>query len=586
MGGDMSNRHVGYPGRKRRWNHALVVVIVASQVLAVAAHVSPSLSHHPSTTIVQRRWARFLPWKRKRHQLDGSAQDRGRSWLDSQGSESQRTPPEETTDDGIEDKYIDHAPYQPQSPWAFLAEKISTIHPATVGRVLARCLQVGMLSYLGYTVWKIATDIATAVTKDDNDSLTGSSFVKNQEDVQKILELIHMDPSTEIPLTPGLVELPLQLVRLGQKLRASGVPVFSRGNDQPSIEKLFRTLTKEEAVVLEQCLIHPPDRASNAPVGLTGVQQHLHRTAALLRQSAEDGAPPHFPSLFGTGRSSIPGILLYGPPGCGKTLLVQGLAAQAPCLVLTPSVIFRKYLGESNAQVRRLFSLLSKLAPCILCIDELDGLFRERNDREDAVARELKTEFFQWWDGLLTTKAQNILVIGATNRPFDVDAAVLRRLPQSYFVGFPDTPVRFQILRRFLADVPLVKDFQWAAITGRTAGYSPSDIRNLLQMATVISTGRQLSHEDVLRAMHIVAPPRLSPMYKAKMQMYLNGDHNHVRGSGEENDEDESDGTSTRWQTNHGNFYHLGTLEIDPATFEALTEIAKAMIEDNDDEDI
>jgi hypothetical protein len=126
--------------------------------------------------------------------------------------------------------------------------------------------------------------------------------------------------------------------------------------------------------------------------------------------------------LFDGGGSSS-GVLLYGPPGCGKTLLVKALASTAriPCLVVTPSVLLRKYYGETNAQVRSLFSLAAKLSPCILCIDELDGLFRERSEQEHEVSRDLKTEFLQWVDGMMSKDDANrqILLVGATNRPFD-----------------------------------------------------------------------------------------------------------------------------------------------------------------------
>lgn len=199
------------------------------------------------------------------------------------------------------------------------------------------------------------------------------------------------------------------------------------------------------------------------------------------------------------------GILFYGPPGCGKTMLASALAQSvgARFLCVRPSTLFRKFVGETNLNVRALFSLARKIQPCVIFVDELDGLFRERgsaNDEHD-VNRDLKTEFMQLWDGITTTSpfsndgkdqdkssgSQNqVIVIGATNRPFDVDAAFLRRMPRSFFVGLPNFSSRCEILRCILRKVPLTSDFDVELIARETEGYSGSDLKELLRTAALI----------------------------------------------------------------------------------------------------
>ncbi|KAI0928566.1 hypothetical protein AcW1_005770 [Taiwanofungus camphoratus] len=139
---------------------------------------------------------------------------------------------------------------------------------------------------------------------------------------------------------------------------------------------------------------------------------------------------------------SMTGCLLFGPPGTGKTLVVRALAKEAGCrmLAISPSDVMDMYVGEGEKLVRSVFSLARRLSPCVVFIDEIDALFGARVSRETGggiAHRGVITEFMQEMDGLKSSKEDNVIVIGATNRPFDLDDAVLRRLPRRLLVDLP-----------------------------------------------------------------------------------------------------------------------------------------------------
>ncbi|WFC98962.1 hypothetical protein MYAM1_001696 [Malassezia yamatoensis] len=201
-------------------------------------------------------------------------------------------------------------------------------------------------------------------------------------------------------------------------------------------------------------------------------------------------APLCYPQLFNSASGLLgapKGVLLYGSPGTGKTMLAKALAKEsgATFINMHVSTLTNKWFGESNKLVSALFSLARKLQPSIVFIDEIDSFLRERASGDHEVMAMMKAEFMTLWDGL-TSSTDRIMVLGATNRPADIDAAILRRMPKRYAVRLPDEAQRKKILSIMLADVPCHSSFNLDALARKTDGYSGSDLRELCRAAAMV----------------------------------------------------------------------------------------------------
>jgi spastin len=208
------------------------------------------------------------------------------------------------------------------------------------------------------------------------------------------------------------------------------------------------------------------------------------------------------PDLFTGLRAPSCGLLLYGPPGTGKTLLAKAVACEsrATFFSISAASLTSKWMGESEKLVRALFRVAEARAPSIIFIDEIDSILGARSSGEHESSRRLKTEVMVRLDGITAPSAGRVVVLAATNRPQELDDAVIRRLPRRIYVPLPDVAGRTALLRRLLgADAAFaLPPAELARLVEQTEGYSGSDLTALCREAAMAPL-RELKPEALAR---------------------------------------------------------------------------------------
>lgn len=205
--------------------------------------------------------------------------------------------------------------------------------------------------------------------------------------------------------------------------------------------------------------------------------------------------PIKFPQLFTGKRTPWKGILLYGPPGTGKSFLAKAVATEAKSTFfsVSSSDLVSKWMGESERLVKNLFAMAREAKPSIIFIDEVDSLCGTRGEGESEASRRIKTEFLVQMDGVGNGEG-GVLVLGATNIPWQLDLAIKRRFEKRIYIPLPELEARQRMFELQVGSTPCLlgpKDYRELAI--KTDGYTGSDISVLVRDALMQPVRKVLS---------------------------------------------------------------------------------------------
>jgi len=292
----------------------------------------------------------------------------------------------------------------------------------------------------------------------------------------------------------------------------------SESDDEDDPEKKKMQTKLEGAIVIEKPNIKWSDVA-----GLDAAKEALKEAVIL---------PIKFPGLFTGKRKPWRGILLFGPPGTGKSYLAKAVATEAgnsTFFSVSSSDLVSKWLGESEKLVKNLFEMAREQKPSIIFIDEVDSLTSSRSDNESESARRIKTEFLVQMQGVGNDN-DGILVLGATNIPWVLDAAIRRRFEKRIYIPLPEEHARTYMFKLHMGNTPTnITEDEYRQLGATSEGYSGADISivvrdALMQPVRKVQTATHFvkvsgpSKEDPNKIVHDLLTP-CSPGTRGAMEM-------------------------------------------------------------------
>ena len=269
------------------------------------------------------------------------------------------------------------------------------------------------------------------------------------------------------------------------KLIKTQIPNKSSKNPSSSEENSEYDKVLESSIVSET-----PDLTLDDVAGLEDVKRSLREAIVL---------PLKRPDLFTGSRQPWRGILLHGPPGCGKTMIAKATAGdiKATFFNISAAVLVSKWLGESEKLVKRLYELAKEKQPSIIFIDEVDSLTQSRSENENDAMRRVKTQLLSSMEGISSNKDDRVVTIGATNVPWEIDSAFRRRFQRRIYVPLPDEKARKIIFEINSRGIELDKSIDFKKLSKITNDYTGSDIANICREA-IMAPIRELDSTNMI----------------------------------------------------------------------------------------
>ncbi|MHA2297940.1 MAG: AAA family ATPase [Candidatus Hodarchaeales archaeon] len=204
------------------------------------------------------------------------------------------------------------------------------------------------------------------------------------------------------------------------------------------------------------------------------------------------------PDLFKGARKSWKGILMFGPPGCGKSYLAKAIASQVDATFFSVSAasVMSKWVGEAEKTVKKMYKVAREKAPSIVFIDECEALAGARSAGENESLKRVKTELLQAIEGVGVDEGKIVVTLGATNLPWDIDMAMRRRFQKRVYITLPDRDARLRMFQIHTKGVNLEPDVEFENLADWSVGYTSADI-SLIANDALMEPIREIDAEEL-----------------------------------------------------------------------------------------